>query len=131
MPTNLDAALGVHARALQLRGQRSQLLASNLANAETPGYKARDIDFAQALQKATDSQRQELRTSHPRHMQHENTTSPEVKYREPLHASLDGNTVEGEQEKAAFAENAIRYQASLLLLNRRLSGLRSALRDQN
>lgn len=129
MPINLEKALGVHAQALQLRGQRSQLLASNLANADTPGYKARDLDFAQALEQAAGQQRA-LQTTHARHLQPDNVREPGIGYRLPLHASLDGNTVEPEQEKAAFADNAVRYQASLLFLNRRLSGLRGALRDQ-
>lgn len=130
MGINLDAALGIHPQALQLRGKRSQLLANNLANSATPNYKARDIDFSAALHGAV-AQQQQLRTTNAKHLQHGADAEVSVKYRQPLHASLDGNTVEGEQEKAAFAENAVRYQASLLFLNRRLSGLRSALRDQN
>lgn len=130
MPVSLDAALGIHGQALALRGKRSQVLASNLANDDTPNYKARDMDFAQALKQEAGEQAR-LRTSDPRHLQPTADQATTLKYRQPLHPALDGNTVDGEQEKAAFTENAVRYQASLLFLNRRLGALRSALRDQN
>ena len=122
MPLNLDAYLGVHADALKLRGQRTELLARNLANADTPGYKAQDIDFRQrSRQRAARTSPVAMRaTSAPSHRRCDALTRTrrprELKYRTPLAPSLDGNTVDGQLEQAAFAENAVRYQATLSFL---------------
>lgn len=114
MPLNLDAYLGVHATALKVGGQRTELLAKNLANADTPGYKAQDIDFRAALARtgqAADAPAQTL-------------------YRTPLAPSLDGNTVDVQLEQAAFAENAVRFQATLSFLSARFRGLMTAITGQ-
>src|SRR5689334_18259583 len=100
MATGLDSYIGVHAQALQVRNYRTQLLATNLANADTPGFKARDIDFRAAL-------------AHAENGMNTLSTTPELKYRTPHAPSLDGNTVDVQMEQAAFAENAVRYQATL------------------
>ena len=120
MPINLDSYLGVHARALQLESRRTELLAANLANADTPGFKARDIDFKKALAVASDA----AGTS--------NTQSMEAAtlYRVPMAPSLDGNTVDTQLEQAAFAENGVRYQATLTLLNGKLRSLMTAITGQ-
>ncbi len=131
MPLSVDNALGVYADALQLRARRAELLASNFANADTPHYKARDIDFQTALKQATGSQAPALKTTQVRHMQPSGGLgSPEALYRVPSQPSLDGNTVDSEMEKTAFAENAVRYQASLTFLSRKISGLMTALRGE-
>lgn len=129
----LNRALGVHAQALDARSRRAEVLASNLANVDTPQYKARDMDFEAALAKASQSQGS-LRTTDARHLQPGGAApqgEPEsVKYRVPLHSSPDGNTVNADVEKAQFTENAMRYQASLVFLTRKFAGLKSALSDQ-
>ena len=126
----IDAALGIHPQALTLSAQRLEVLAGNMANADTPGYKARDIDFRSALQSAmaqTDAQR--LRTTRPGHLPLDTTASTAATmYRVPNHPSLDGNTVDSQLEQAAFGEAAVRYQASLDFLGARVDGLRKALR---
>src|SRR3546814_4100883 len=91
---------GLHATALQLRSQRMMMLASNIANAATPNYKARDLDFAKALDLA----------------QQGTSTDGAIEYRVPVQSSLDGNTVEMATEQTAFAENALAYRSSLAFL---------------
>lgn len=128
----LDKALGVAPQALALRAQRTELLSANIANADTPGYKARDIDFAAAMRSASGQQEAMLRT-HERHMNASGNTgaNPEPMYRMPSQPSLDGNTVETQREHAEFMDNAIRYQASLNFLDGRIRSLRTAIRGQS
>ena len=101
----LNRALGVHAQALDARSRRAEVLASNLANVDTPQYKARDVDFEAALAKASKGQ-DSLKTTDARHLQPGGAAlqgEPEgVKYRVPLHSSPDGNTVNADVEKAQF-----------------------------
>lgn len=131
MPLNLKSALGVHPEALVLRAQRSSVLASNMANADTPNYKARDIDF-QAMLKAQVGKLEgmQVRSTHANHINMNSSAGSisEPLYRAPLHASLDGNTVDAEMESVRFAENAMRYEASLMFLSRKISGIKGALR---
>jgi flagellar basal-body rod protein FlgB len=127
----LDQIFGIHERALQLRGERVSVLAANLANADTPNYKARDLDFAAVLgeQSSTQSSSLGLTTTSARHLavQSGSVGGADLKYRMPFQPSLDGNTVEVPLEQAAFAENAVRYQASLMFINRRIASIESAL----
>jgi flagellar basal-body rod protein FlgB len=129
MSTSFDRALGVHAQALALRSQRAQVLASNLANADTPNYKARDLDFAATLA-GLQGEGQALKTTHAAHLRAKGQNSGDLLYRQPTQMALDGNTVEAEQEKAVFADNALRYQASLRFLGSRVQGLMSAIRGE-
>ena len=128
----IDAALGIHPQALAVSARRLEVLAGNMANADTPGFKARDIDFRSALQgelQAAGTQR--LATTRAGHLGGaEGAMAPEVKYRVPNHPSLDGNTVDAQMEQAAFGEAAVRYQASLDFLGSRVEGLRKALRGE-
>jgi flagellar basal-body rod protein FlgB len=137
MPINLDAYLGVHAEALKIRGQRTEVLARNLANADTPGYQARDIDFRAALSAASGvSGAQAPVAMHATNARHLSTTetsdasTTDLKYRVPLAPSLDGNTVDVQMEQAAFAENAVRFQATLSFLQARFRGLLTAITGQ-
>ena len=133
MPLNLDAYLGVHADALKVRGQRTEVLASNLANADTPNYRARDIDFRAALAEASGvSSPVKLTATNPKHLNATGAAGnePDLKYRTPLAPSLDGNTVDVQLEQAAFAENAVRFQATLTFLSSRLRGLMTAITGQ-
>jgi len=129
MPTFLDRAFGVHADALQLRSRRGELLASNLANADTPNYKARDMDFRNALDQAQSASG--LQTTHAGHISHANGKSAaHTMYSVPSQASLDGNTVDTQVEQIKFSENAVRYQTTLRFLGGRISGLMTAIRGE-
>jgi len=133
MPVNLDQYVGVHAAALDVRARRGELIANNLANADTPGYRARDIDFRQAMARASGDQTSgvSLSTTNAGHIggatSADASTSPDLKYRTPLAPALDGNTVDAQIEQAAFAENAVRYQATLTFLNSKFRGLLTAI----
>ena len=134
MPLNLDQYVSVHAAALDVRARRTELIANNLANADTPGYKARDLDFRQAMARAAgDSPTSgvHLSTTQAGHMGGNATAdvvaNPDLKYRTPLAPSLDGNTVDAQIEQAAFAENAVRYQATLTFLNSKFRNLLTAI----
>ena len=104
-----NTLFGIHGAALEVRGQRMGVLASNIANASTPGFKARDIDFQQALSSATGSGGLT-----------DTGLASATKYRVPLQPSLDGNTVDLSTEQTAFAENAVQYQTTLSFLNGRI-----------
>jgi flagellar basal-body rod protein FlgB len=109
-----DSLFGIHATALKLREQRMGMLASNIANAATPNYKARDLDFGAALQLAEQGR----------------SAENAISYRIPTQESLDGNTVELVTEQTAFAENALAYRSSLSFLQGRISTLTRALKGE-
>jgi flagellar basal-body rod protein FlgB len=113
-----ESLFGIHGAALTLRSQRLSLLASNIANAATPGYRARDIDFNQALGLAT------------RGMDAESAAGQAVAYRIPTQPSIDGNTVELSTEQTLFAENAVQYRTTLSFLEGRISTIRRALKGE-
>jgi flagellar basal-body rod protein FlgB len=114
-----DSLFGVHGAALQLRSQRMGQLASNIANASTPGYKAKDIDFQAALS-SIDAQGGSV----------DNAIDANTLYRVPLQPSQDGNTVELATEQTAFAENAVAYQTTLSFLNGRIGQITRALKGE-
>ena len=120
--------LAFHAEALRLREARGGVLASNIANAATPGFKARDIDFAAEMQAQIGTGA--LRGTDARHFATGSAAPGGLLYRQPVTPSLDGNTVEPGVEQMEFAENTLRYQASLMFLNRRISGLNNAIRGE-
>ena len=132
---NLDTYLGVHAQALGVREQRTELLARNLANADTPGYKAQDLDFRAALAASSEGRVAPgaLQATQMRHIAggdvglEAGSTSAFLKYRTPLAPSLDGNTVDAQLEQAAFADNAVRYQATLQFLSSKFRSLMTAI----
>ena len=128
MPFDIDTAFGIHAQALQLRARRAEVLAGNLANADTPNYKSRDIDFRSALATAQDSALRMTTTSSAHMPAAATSQEPELLYRVPFQASLDGNTVDTQIEYAEFARNAAQYQASLTFLNGRIKTLMTAIR---
>ena len=129
MPS-LDQALGIHPQALMLRAHRAELLAVNLANADTPNYQARDIDFRTVLSNHGDSNR--LTATHTGHIGGgaERLMGAELMYRVPQQPSLDQNTVDVNAERARFVDNSLRYQASLRFLDGRLSSIKSAFRGE-
>ena len=133
MAFNLDSYLGVHPDALKLQSKRTEVIANNLANSDTPGYKARDIDFRAAMASAGSADATvKLATTNAGHLSIDPTTdaSASLKYRTPLAPSLDGNTVDAQQEQAAFADNTVRYQATLTFLSARFKGLMTAITGQ-
>lgn len=154
---SFDAILGVHEKALHLRALRSEILASNIANADTPGYQARDIDFKAALSQAMGENPANRMAARMNTSAAEAGASPRLglsvasagtsinqdglsttrsspsdvatslKYRIPLQSALDGNTVETDREQAAFADNTVRYQATLQFLGGKFSSLKNAI----
>ena len=134
MPFNFDTMLGISANALPIREARTKLLASNLANADTPNYKARDMDFRAALLKLKGDDNSlpspKTRLTHSNHIAGFNEhlgTNDYLRYRMPTQPSLDGNTVETHIEKAKFMENSIQHSVTLNFLDDRIKGLKSAL----
>ena len=113
-----NGLFGVHGAALEIRSQRLGVLGSNIANAATPGYKARDIDFAAALQARLGG------------ADEEQSLTSATRYRVPVMPSLDGNTVEMATEQAAFAENAVAYSATLGFLRGRIETVTRAIRGE-
>jgi flagellar basal-body rod protein FlgB len=134
MAISFSSALGVHEQALLLRDQRSAVIASNIANTDTPGYKARDFDFASVLQErmGMGSDSLTLATTNSGHIgfQEQGLREDSLMYRTPLQPSLDGNTVDEQIENAAFARNALDHQASFQFLNGKFTGLIKALRGE-
>ena len=121
--------LNLHATALSVRAKRNKVLASNIANAATPNFKARDIDFQALINKAEGSG--PMRATDARHYQVSLEHSGErMKYRTPVNASQDGNTVEMSVEQIQFSENVTRYQISLSLLNKKINGLMTAIKGE-
>ena len=130
MAINFDKALGIHPKALVLRERRSEILAANLANADTPGFKARDLDFRSLLQEThpSDVFLGKTQTNHLTIGRQQ--LEGQLKYRNPHQASLDGNTVEGHIEQAMYGENALQYQTSLRFINGKISAMLSAIRGE-
>ncbi|NND54300.1 MAG: flagellar basal body rod protein FlgB [Gammaproteobacteria bacterium] len=128
MPLNIDNVFAPHAKSLALGSQRIQLLAANIANADTPNYLARDIDFKAAMAAQSSGTMQMARTA-PGHIDPTRTSGgpATVLYRIPDQPAQDGNTVDSQREKAAVAETSLRYQSSLTFLNSRIRGLKNAI----
>ena len=124
-----DNVFGIHEQAVKIRAHRSEVLAANMANADTPGYKARDFDFNTMLRREMQPPVR-LATTHGRHIQSEGglVAPSQMSYRIPQQPSLDGNTVEVEREQSEFSENAMRYQASLRFLDGKIKGLKRAIK---
>jgi len=133
MALDINAQFDLHTRALGLGNQRLELLADNVANADTPNYKARDIDFRAAMQNAGKADGLggdlQMATTRAAHLQaggaSPNTTTP--LYRVPEQPSLDGNTVDSQKENASIAETSVRYQATLTFLSSRIREMRDAI----
>lgn len=126
----VDDIFGIHAQALQLRSKRAEVIASNIANADTPGYKARDFDFQKVLSQQVDAGASRVETTRKGHIQANSglVSATEMAFRASTQSSLDGNTVDSQKEHAAFAENAVKYQASLRFLNGTISTLMTAIK---
>lgn len=130
MAISFDRALGIHPLALKLRDQRTEVLAANLANADTPQFKARDLDFLSVLNGASNKSL-ELTTTHDHHQDDGQLgLGADLLYRVPSQPSLDGNTVETEEEHVRFAAHALQYQATMRFLNDDFAGLKTAIRGE-
>ncbi|NDV89835.1 flagellar basal body rod protein FlgB [Alteromonas sp. 345S023] len=138
MAINLDKLVGFHQSALAIRTDRMEVIAGNLANANTPGYKAKDIDFNKAMKSAVRSSSGKPAASDSQMMRtHENHLSGssssvasnfDMQYRVPLQPDTgDGNTVEVQAERNRFLDNSLRYQASLTFVNGKIKGMKKAL----
>jgi flagellar basal-body rod protein FlgB len=134
MSISFDKALGIHEQALGFRAKRAEVLANNIANADTPNYKARDLDFSAVLaaQNETKGGSFALNMTNNRHIEAEGLGNGDesLLYRTPMQASIDQNTVDAQLEQSAYAENSVNFQASFTLLNSKFKGLISALRGE-
>lgn len=138
----IDNHLKFNELALSLRSQRQEVLASNIANADTPHYKARDIDFSAAMQSAlartgstTQSPAGQLKQTQPGHVggTGQSGTLPDgtpLLYRTPAQGAVDGNTVDMDAERNQFADNALRYEAGVTMINMQIRGLLTAIQGQ-
>ena len=126
--SGFDQLFGVHERALLYRAARAEVLADNLANADTPNFKARDLEFADVLA----TTRRNLVVTEPGHIGNSNgaSASGAPRYREPLQPSLDQNSVDAQAEHARFLQNSIQYEASLRFLQSRINSMLVALRKE-
>ncbi|NRR30077.1 flagellar basal body rod protein FlgB [Oxalobacteraceae bacterium] len=133
----LDDYLRFNEAALSLRSQRQTVLASNIANADTPNYKARDVDFSSALkgalERSSPSAGGPLRTTAPKHFPsppQDGNVLPDgtaLQYRGVVQGAVDGNTVDMDVERNQFADNALRYEAGITLINAQIKGLMAAI----
>ena len=133
MAISFDKAFGIHQYTIGARAARAEVLSANIANADTPGYKAKDLDFSAALQQAQSGMESgfSLATSNERHISSTLSSglTSSVKYRNPDQPDTgDGNSVDVQRERSAFLENGLEYQASLEFLNSRISGLLKAIK---
>jgi len=133
MRFDLDSVFGVHEQSVLVRSKRAEILAGNLANADTPNYKARDVDFKQLLQQAqVGADPRQMTVTNSKHIQADSSAgmTSDLLYRNPLQPSVDGNTVDTQLEKAQFVENAMQYQVSLSFLSGKIKSLMSAIRGE-
>lgn len=122
-------SLGIHPNAMQLRAARAEILANNLANSDTPNFKARDMDF-NAMLNAESQRGLAMTATNPSHLRGTIDTNSELLYRNPYQPSIDGNTVDSQMEQSFYTDNALRYDASFQFLNGKFKGLSSAIKGQ-
>jgi flagellar basal-body rod protein FlgB len=136
MVDKLDKALNFNSQALNVLGERQKILANNIANSDTPGFKARDIDFSAELKKAVANGKASnsglaMTVTSSRHIeiQPHGQAVHELKYRVPDQPSMDGNTVDMDRERSAFTDNALRYQTGLTMMKGSISRIKSAMQE--
>jgi flagellar basal-body rod protein FlgB len=130
----LTDALDFQAQALVLRAERQRLIASNIANADTPGYVARDVDFARALREATgQAQAVAAAVTQPHHLAVAGgaRSEPQLMYTRPAQDNLDRNSVDMDRERAAFADNTVKYEATLRFINAQARTMLDAMKSHN
>lgn len=131
MSISFAKALGIHPEAMIIREKRTQVLAENIANADTPGFRARDIDFQQALSNAQSKQNQSISRTHEKHFHIDSSIRKEMQYRNPDQPDTgDGNSVDIHRERNQFMQNDLAYRTSLQFLDGRIAGLKKAVKGQ-
>ena len=135
MSISFESALGIHEKALSFRSQRAEVLANNIANADTPNFKARDLDFASVLANQSSKsggQSFAMQRTDSKHITAQTLAEPDaaLAYREVFQPSIDQNTVDLQIEQASYAQNAVQFQASFTMLNSKFKGLMNALRGE-
>ncbi|MFM2449005.1 MAG: flagellar basal body rod protein FlgB [Pseudomonadota bacterium] len=134
MLNRLTDSLNFHGQALTLRAERQKLIASNIANGDTPGYQARDIDFASALREATGASAAvpAMARSSGAHLGGNTsaTSEPRLMYATSSQTNLDGNTVDMDRERASFVDNAVKYEATLRFINGNVRTMLDAIKGQ-
>lgn len=128
MAISLDKAFGFHEAGMVLRAKRAEVIASNIANADTPGFKAKDMDFKKAMQAAVSQQQQGMSSTHEKHFNTSGNPINNTQYRIPDQPDTgDGNTVNVQMERNLYLKNSLEYQASVQFLNGRIKGLKKAI----
>lgn len=131
MAISLDKIFGIHQHSIVARGRRAEVLSNNIANADTPNFKAKDIDFQEAMKNAKSKQSAYIATTHEKHFKIPSGKQSDSYYVVPNQPDTgDGNTVDVQLERNKFLENAMEYQASLRFLTGRISGIKKALTGQ-
>ncbi len=129
MAISFEKAFGIHPQAIKLRTERSEVLASNIANADTPGYKAKDFDFQQALAGARKNYTTSLERTNDKHIAVSSQMNDGLQYRIPNQPDTgDGNTVELQAERNEFLQNQLRFNASVQFMTDRITGLKKAIK---
>jgi flagellar basal-body rod protein FlgB len=128
MAISLDKAFGISQHTMVLRAKRAEVIASNIANADTPGYKSKGMDFQQALQQASSKQQNGMSHTNDKHFKTNSSLTDNLGYRTPNQPDTgDGNTVDVQVERNLYLENSLEYQASVQFLNGTIKGLRKAI----
>jgi len=128
MAISFEKAFGIHPHSLQARAKNAEVIAGNIANADTPGYKAKGLDFKAALAQAASKQQSGMSKTHEKHFDVRTEINDGVNYRVPNQADTgDGNTVDAQVERNLYLENSMKYQASLQFLNGKIKGLKKAI----
>ncbi len=122
-------SLGIHPNTLQLRAAKAEVLANNLANADTPNFKARDFDFNRMLESQS-SRSLAMNVTHEDHQRGNINVEDELMFRNPYQPAIDGNTVDSQMEQSFYTDNALRYNASFEFLTSKFKGLKNAIRGE-
>jgi len=128
MAINFDKAFGIHPESLALRAKQAEVVSSNIANADTPGYKAKAMDFDKLLSQAAQKQQSGMSRTHEKHFDVRTESNNGLEFRIPNQADTgDGNTVDVQVERNLYLDNSMRYQASLQFMNGKIQGLKKAI----
>ena len=131
MAINFDKAFGLHPLGMELRAKRAEIIASNIANADTPGYKAKGMDFSKALAQASQQQQMGMKRTHEKHFDIRTEINNNVGFRIPNQPDTgDGNTVDVQMERNLYLQNSMEYQASVQFLTGKIKGLKKAIMGQ-
>ena len=128
MAISFDKAFGLHPQSLQIRAKNAEVIAANIANADTPGYKAKGMDFKTALAQAASKQQSGITKTHEKHFDVRTEMDKSIQFRTVNQADTgDGNTVDAQVERNLYLENSMQYQASIQFLNGKIKGLKKAI----